>query len=203
MNREKWRQRRPEQSPVLRSNHCAVLVPIVTIEKEPSLLFEVRSNKLDWQPGDICFPGGSLEATDPTPEAGAIRETVEELGIQERHIQVLGPLDYLESPVGLTIWPFAACLNTTQFSVNSAEVEEMFTVPIQWFLQHEPEVTAMEVATRPTSGFPEGISNNETRRWRQRSFYDIYIYRFSDKVIWGITAHIVRDFIRAYRFIEL
>lgn len=38
----------------------SVLLPMVEIDDEPHLLYEVRSDKVR-QPGEICFPGGELE----------------------------------------------------------------------------------------------------------------------------------------------
>ena len=64
-------------------------------------MFEVRSSKLGWQPGDVCFPGGRIDDGDDSALAAALRETNEELGVDPSHIHVWGPLDYMESPVGV------------------------------------------------------------------------------------------------------
>ena len=45
----------------LHTRKSAVLIPIVETEEGESLLYEVRSPKLKWQPGDISFPGGGEE----------------------------------------------------------------------------------------------------------------------------------------------
>src|SRR5699024_7104932 len=60
---------------------AAVLLPLVEVDGETHILFEVRSNKMRRQPGDICFPGGRVEEFDETKLATAIRETSEELGV--------------------------------------------------------------------------------------------------------------------------
>ncbi len=57
------------------------------------ILFEVRSNKLSQQPGEICFPGGRREHDETSMET-SIRETCEELLISESNIKLYGPLDY-------------------------------------------------------------------------------------------------------------
>lgn len=36
----------------------AVLIPLIKKNDGYHILFEVRSNKLSQQPGEICFPGG-------------------------------------------------------------------------------------------------------------------------------------------------
>jgi 8-oxo-dGTP pyrophosphatase MutT (NUDIX family) len=54
----------------------AVLIPFVTTEEGKALLLEVRS-QLVKQPGEICFPGGRVEAGE-TPVETAVRETCED-----------------------------------------------------------------------------------------------------------------------------
>ena len=65
----------------------AVLVPFVTTEEGKALLLEVRS-QLVKQPGEICFPGGRVEAGE-TPVETAVRETCEELGLKPEDIEVI------------------------------------------------------------------------------------------------------------------
>ena len=40
---------------------ASVLLLLLPGREGPELLFEVRSSRLGWQPGDICFPGGRRE----------------------------------------------------------------------------------------------------------------------------------------------
>ena len=57
----------------------AVLIPLVQVDGEWHVLFEVRSLTMRKQPGDISFPGGRIDPTDASPMEAAIRETHEEL----------------------------------------------------------------------------------------------------------------------------
>ena len=57
--------------------HYAVLVPVVEWNGKLHLLFEVRSDALRRQPGEVCFPGGRMEEGE-TPTQCALRETCEE-----------------------------------------------------------------------------------------------------------------------------
>ena len=75
----------------LNNTPCAVILPILTIGGEEHILFEVRSSKLAWQPRDICFPGGRIEKSDASALDAAIRETMEELGVERSDIDILGP----------------------------------------------------------------------------------------------------------------
>ena len=60
--------------------HYAVLVPVVEWNGKLHLLFEVRSDALRRQPGEVCFPGGRMEEGE-SPTQCALRETEEELAI--------------------------------------------------------------------------------------------------------------------------
>ena len=162
-----WPERIVRQNHCLNTVPCAVLVPVIYKDGEEHLVFEVRSSKLDWQPGEICFPGGRIDKTDKSPLAAALRETKEELGVSADHIHLWGPLDYLESPVGVTVWPFAAYMDTTDFTL---------------------------LATRPAPDFPKDLEMPMRGQWRPRRTYQVKIYTYGDYKIWGITAHILDNF---------
>ena len=76
----------------------AVLMPVVSSENGLSVVFEVRAAKLKSQPGEVCFPGGSLEPGESEAEA-AVRETVEELLVPRESVRLLTPGGYF-SPSG-------------------------------------------------------------------------------------------------------
>lgn len=100
-----WPARDVHHLPGFHNVRCAVLVPIVKADGELHLLYEVRSAELKWQPCDISFPGGKIEAGDMSPQAAAVREAMEELYLKKEHIQILGALDYVESITGFTLYP--------------------------------------------------------------------------------------------------
>lgn len=74
-----------------RYKQSAVLLPLLNIQDETHVLFEVRSMQMRSQPGDICFPGGRIDKTDKSPKETAIRETMEELGISASNIEAVTP----------------------------------------------------------------------------------------------------------------
>jgi 8-oxo-dGTP pyrophosphatase MutT (NUDIX family) len=51
----------PEEEKDIHTPSAAILIPIVRETDGPALLMEVRSLNV-WQPGEICFPGGHIEA---------------------------------------------------------------------------------------------------------------------------------------------
>lgn len=175
----------------------AVAVPLLEAGGELAVLFEVRSAQLAWQPGEICFPGGRIEYDDADPRETAVREMCEELGLAAGDFRLLGPLDYLVSPIGVIIYPFAATIdNAAAIKPNADEVAEVFTVPLKFFLENEPVVANMEVATRPLPGFPhELMPADYPRDWRRRAIYPVLFYRYGKYVIWGVTARVLYNFI--------
>jgi 8-oxo-dGTP pyrophosphatase MutT (NUDIX family) len=180
---------------------AAVTVPLVDIDGQPAVLFEVRSGTLQWQPGEICFPGGRIEASDSSPLFAAVRETIEELGVQPEDIEVLGALDIIVSPIGVMIYPFAVHIATVlPLTPNADEVAEVFTVPLDFLLNNKPQVASMEMATKPLTGFPFDLFPPDyPQGYRRRSKYKVLFYQYKHYVIWGLTARVLEDFLTIYR----
>ena len=60
---EKLRGRKPTIIDFEKYRHSAVVIPLIENNGEYDVLFEVRSNNLNHQPGEICFPGGCRRDT--------------------------------------------------------------------------------------------------------------------------------------------
>ncbi|RDW17388.1 NUDIX hydrolase [Oceanobacillus chungangensis] len=174
----------------------AVLLPLVEIANETHILFEVRSMELRNQPGDICFPGGRIDREDPDPRYSAVRETTEELGINESTIRDVLPLDYIAMERGRLIYPFVGRItNLTELKPNPAEVSEVFTVPLAHFVNTDPERYKVNLQVVPDSNFPfDLIVGGEDYNWRTHHVEELF-YKYENKVIWGLTARILTHFI--------
>ncbi|MFQ5820804.1 MAG: NUDIX hydrolase [Candidatus Heimdallarchaeota archaeon] len=57
------------------------------------LLFLKRTTKVSHHKGQISFPGDAYDEVDQTLETTALRETFEEIGVNEEAIEILGELD--------------------------------------------------------------------------------------------------------------
>lgn len=175
----------------------AVLIPLVQVAGEWHVLFEVRSFTMRKQPGDISFPGGKIDATDSTPWAAALRETQEELGVDPETVKLVQQLSpYVASP-SFVVYPFVAIIDYDEIihSYNKDEVEEVFTVPIQWLLDYEPYMHMVSVDPTPSSDFPfEKIMNGTEYQWRTRSIEE-WFFDYEKYTIWGLTARILKHFI--------
>ncbi len=172
----------------------SVMIPLVMKKGELHLGLEVRSKNLKRQPGDICFPGGALEEGENSAQC-AVRETMEELGLKEKHIHLIGQGDTLHTTANFTMYSHVGRVEEEYIEINEEEVEELFFVPLSFFLTHEPDMHRMTMLPRVNEEFPhEKIPFGRGYRWRT-GYAPIPIYEFEDKIIWGITARIIHRFI--------
>lgn len=176
----------------------AVFLPLVEIKGEVHVLFEVRAHTLRRQPGEVCFPGGKVDRSDDSPLQAATRETCEELGVTRDDLHVIGELDYLVSSFQSIVYPFLGVIQEdTNLTPNPEEVEEVFTVPLNYFIANPPERHDIKLHVKPEDTFPfHLIPNGEEYNWSS-SVMPEYFYYYRDYVIWGMTARIL------YHFIEL
>ena len=175
----------------------AVLIPLVQVDEEWHILFEVRSFTMRKQPGDISFPGGRIDSTDPSPVAAALRETHEELGVDPKTVTIVGELSPYIASSSFVIYPFVATIDYNQIihSYNKEEVEEVFTIPLKWLLNYEPYMHVVSVEPVPSPNFPyEKIMNGAQYQWRARSMEE-WFFDYEKYTIWGLTARILKHFI--------
>lgn len=174
----------------------AILLPLIEKDGEVHVLFEKRAETLRKQPGEVCFPGGRIDPQDKSPKSAALRETDEELGISEEEVSAVFPLDYMVSPFGMIIYAFAGFIAPTAvFKPNPAEVGELFSVPLSFFLNKPPRIYQINFDVQPEESFPyDLIVGGRDYSWRTRNMEE-YFYLYEDKVIWGLTARILSHFI--------
>ncbi len=196
--KEKWSRRTPESVDRGRMRESAVLVPLIENNGEWDVLFEVRASSLHRQPGEVCFPGGGCENNETYMDA-AVRETMEELLIEKEQIDVIAPLDYLETSSGLIVRPYLGILKEYSGTYSEDEVDHVFTVPLQWLLKQQEEHYQCTVYTIPDEDFPfHLVPGGKNYNWRTRK-YDVFFYQYEKEIIWGMTAKILRSFIRLYK----
>lgn len=174
-----------------------VLVPLIEGEESCRILLEVRASTLRKQPGEISLPGGRKEKGE-TPLEAAIRETSEELTIPKRAVSVFGPLDYLVTPFNYLIYPFVGEIKKPYIDhITGApgEVDEVFTVPLEYFLNTRPECYRMATKFQAPREFPFGlIPDGEDYNWSTGT-YPVCFYCYKDHIIWGITARIIKNLV--------
>ena len=175
----------------------AIFVPIIEIENKLHLLYEIRAEEMGTQPGEVSFPGGRIEPGETAREA-AVRETEEELGIDGSNIELFGQLDYLIPPFNIALYPFVGHLKISgleELDINKAEVKEIFTVPLNYFLENEPETHVISCRHQVNENFPYHlIRNGKDYDWRDFE-YPVNFYKYNDYIIWGMTARFTTNLI--------
>jgi coenzyme A diphosphatase NUDT7 len=189
---------------------AAVLVPFFQADGELWLLFEKRAAHVR-QGNEVGFPGGAREACDASYAETAVRETTEELGIAREDIQVLGKLGTLVTPHGVLIEAYVGALEgeaLASIHIDTREVAYLIRVPLAFFAAHPPEVYELDVVTHPYGDiddmrvpFPAvelGLPERYHRPWRGKT-RRVYLYKYKDEIIWGITAQIVYEIVQRMR----
>jgi 8-oxo-dGTP pyrophosphatase MutT (NUDIX family) len=185
-----------EPRPIDDDVRFSVLVPLIDINGQIHLIYELRSKNIR-QPGEISFPGGRIEEGE-SPECAAIRETHEELNVNRGDIEIIAELDYATSKSGSLVYSFAGIIKNTEASniiFNTDEVSEIFFVPLKYFLENEPDKYYMNYYPKADEDFPYHMVNDgENYNWGEIR-YPVYFYKYSEHIIWGLTAKITHSFI--------
>ncbi len=172
----------------------SILVPIIKTDYDCSLLFEIRSQNLNKQPSEICFPGGKIEDSEGKKQA-ALRETAEELLVPESGIDIIAELDTVVTPFNSILYPFAGELSEYNGTFNPDEVESVFSVPLSFFIDKAPLCHYVDIITQPQESFPfHMVQEGRNYPWG-KGRYPVYFYSYEDKIIWGITARIINNLV--------
>lgn len=118
--------------------HAAVLVPIILRETGPTLLLTQRTAHLRDHAGQISFPGGRCDASDASPEATALREAAEEVGLAAEQIEILGRLPEYHTITGFLITPIVALVTPPlNLKLDDFEVADVFEPPLEFLLDQK------------------------------------------------------------------
>lgn len=184
--------------PINVEDRFSVFVPLMKIEGEICVVYELRALSLRRQPGEISFPGGKMEKGE-SPRYAAVRELCEELLIPSDKVQVFGETDYLITRGTSQIYSFAGLIKDIEFEdirPNVDEVEKLFYVPLRWLMENEPKKYTMDVELIQSEDFPfELIPNGKDYKF-YKGVDEILFYEYEDYVIWGFTAKITDRLIR-------
>jgi 8-oxo-dGTP pyrophosphatase MutT (NUDIX family) len=152
---------------------AAVLVPIV-MRSELTVLLTERTAHLATHAGQIAFPGGKVDATDPDPVHTALREAEEEIGLARTLVEPIGFLDAYRTGTGFLVTPVVALIKPDfELTLEPGEVAAAFEVPLAFL---------MDPANH----------KRHSREWRGRQRH-YYAMPFGDRYIWGATAGMLKN----------
>ena len=126
------------------------------------VLLVARADTLTHHAGQISFPGGRVDPQDAGPVAAALREAVEETGLDPAGVEVLGTVGELTLPVSdhrvtlvLAWWAQPSPVDV----VDAGESAAVFRAPVADLLDPENRrtvVTTRRVRTHRSPGFLVG-----------------------------------------------
>jgi 8-oxo-dGTP pyrophosphatase MutT (NUDIX family) len=152
---------------------AAVLIPVVDRPDGAGVILTKRAEALRKHSGQISFPGGTIDPEDGSPEAAAVREAHEEIGLKAEAIETLARLPTYIAGTGFLITPVLALVRPDYaLTLNPDEVDTAFEVPFSFVM----DAANYQPASRVWNG-------------KEHFFYSITYEQYR---IWGITAGILR-----------
>ena len=130
----------------------------------------VRRAEMRAHAGEVSLPGGAIDAADASPEAAALREAWEEVGLEPELVRIAGELDEVWIPVSnFELRPFVGTVERRPLLVpHDAEVSSIVELPLAALF--DPDVV--------------GTEEFESRGLRLRAG----AYRYGGVRVWGATA---------------
>ena len=128
--------------------------------------------------GQISFPGGKMEESDPDLIFTALREGEEEIGIRPAQVKVLGNLTaHMVVASNFNVLPVVGCLDyRPRFVADAYEVDEVLEVSIDHLMD---------------------VRNHREKELLVRNKYRLLApyYDVKGHVVWGATAMMLSEFL--------
>lgn len=184
---------------------AAVLVPLIDRTDGMTVLLTQRTEHVGDHAGQISFPGGRIEPHDTDPEAAALRETEEEIGLAPDRIEVIGRLNGYETTTGFRVIPVVGLIRPPlSLKLDPFEVAEVFEVPLAFILDPAnharqrrihpvlPPSAVMLRRTGRSSDLPSPAEASSAKAGATEGGEGVerrdYVLPYEDRYIWGATA---------------
>ncbi len=162
------------QTPQAELRPAAVLVPLVDRPEGITVLLTQRTEHMPSHAGQIAFPGGRRQPEDADSTATALREAMEEIGLDPSFVTVIGELDRYVTGTGFCVTPVVGFVAPGFGSrADPREVADIFEVPLAHFL----DARNHQIHSRTWQG-------------RERRYYAM---PYGDRYIWGATAGMLKN----------
>lgn len=156
-------------------NPAAVLILLFPVKQDIRFFLTKRTNVVQYHKGQISLPGGAWEEGEQL-WGTALRETNEEIGVREDHIQFIGELTPLFVPVtGFLIHPFVGWVDEEpETSPDPTEVESLFAVSVSALMD-------------------QNSCQREEQTIRDYVF-DVPYFLLNKQKVWGATSMVLSEF---------
>ncbi len=162
----------PPEGPAVRRG--AVLMLFGDGPQGPDVLLTERAHQMRSHPGQVSFPGGSIDEADGSPAAAALREAEEETGLDVTGVEIFATLPELWLPPSnfavttvLAWWRAESPVSV----VDPAEVHAVLRVPVEELLDPQHRISVRHPSGWTGPGFLIGDDK--------------------DLILWGFTAGII------------
>ncbi|PIE20750.1 MAG: CoA pyrophosphatase [Neptuniibacter caesariensis] len=150
---------------------ASVLIAL-TDHADPRVILTKRASHLSTHSGEVAFPGGKHDDTDPDLLYTALREAHEEVGLPPEVVEVIGPLGQVISKHGLQVTPWVGVIpHDIELYANPGELDKVFSVPLSFFLEDDRYAT-------------------DEIRFRGQDLY-VPAWEYEGNIIWGLTAYML------------
>ena len=171
--RERLAAPAPRRLAATEKRRAAVLVPLFVDADQLWTVLTRRAETLPQHKGQVAFPGGGLEVGEDA-WAAALRESREELGLEQSTVVRIGELDEEATPSGFSIVPCVGAVpQGLEFEINGDEIDEVFSVPLLAFA----DVRVVEDREVRIDGVERMLR----------------IYHVGRHQVWGLTARIIQN----------
>ncbi|HEX6165086.1 MAG TPA: CoA pyrophosphatase, partial [Vicinamibacterales bacterium] len=157
----------------------AALLLVYPHDETLHVALTVRGAELRNHTGQVSLPGGRVDEGE-TFEAAALREAVEEIGIDPGMVEIVGRLTPLHIPVsGYLLHPVVGFTSMRPaFQRAEWEVARIIEAPVS--LLSDPAVVKREIRTRVEKG--------------QSIDVDVPYFDIDGEKVWGATAMVLAEF---------
>ena len=151
---------------------AGVLIALTDNCADPEIILTRRANHLNTHSGEIAFPGGKRDDTDPDLLFTALREAEEEIGLSPGAVEILGSMGQVMSKHMLQVTPFVGIIDSdTELTPNLDELDRIHRVPVSFFLEDRRHHT-------------------DAIRFKGMTHY-VPAYEYAGDIIWGLTAYML------------
>jgi 8-oxo-dGTP pyrophosphatase MutT (NUDIX family) len=163
------------QQEIINPKLSAVALLLYPKENDIRFVLTQRAEYDGTHSGQISFPGGKVEEQDATLKHTALRETNEEIGIDETQINVLGELTQVYiPPSNFLVTPFLSYTDFTPEFSPSFEVHNIIEPSIEELLK-EDNIISTKVITKYGK-------------------FSVPAFNLKNHVVWGATALMLNEF---------
>ena len=151
---------------------AAVVAPVLERDGEDHVLFTKRADHLGEHPGQMSFPGGGREPSDPDLRATALREAEEEIGLRPDEAEIVGRLDDIRTVTDYSVRPFVARIPDREYVPDEREVAE---------------IAVLSVADLTD----EANYESERREHPHHGDVRLHFFRVGGYTVWGATGRML------------